>query len=242
MPAQLGDILYAERLGIAGKISVDDILAIARASVGFHDDVDVSGSDNNKQVLKNNGAGLFLKRTLNLNDLDDVNTTVVIPEEGWIMKHNGTEYVPVMRKIVRKSGIVVNTTTNLAAGVVISQAFNFQRIGWYSFDLNTNYSGDATGNDAQIQLAIQTGATITPLTVISDGLILKLEQKDAAGNDGDGRGTNQKNLASGKYFLFVNTIGPRTVLMRINSQTNAVETATWEASIKVEEEFGIIEQ
>lgn len=242
MSAQLNDVLYAERLGIPGKITVDEILELARPSIAFHNDVDLSGVDNAKQVLKNDGAGLFRKRTLNLNDLDDVNTQIVIPEAGWIMKHDGTEYVPAMRKVVRNRNIVVNTTTNLDNGVVIDQSFNFQRLGWYSFHLTTNYSGDSTGSDAQIHIAIRNGGgVLTPLSLISDGLILKEEQKDVTGNDGDGRGTSQKKLGSGKYYYEVTTLGSKDIVLRINSETDGVETATWETSIVVEEEFGIIE-
>ena len=235
MGAQSNDKVYAERLGIPGTSTSQEIADLRTLQeVSEHTDVNIVPSSNNKEVLKNNGADVYENNTLALDDLDDVNTTQLSPQIGWTMKHNGTEFVPCMRQIYSHKDLVINTQTNFENGVVMQPLINFQRQGTYSFTFFCNYSCDATGSDIIMEAQIN-----GPLSLIADSEILRLEAKDATGNNFDGRGTSQKYAFSQKFYKDFNSTGSLQLSWRIQPEALGVEASVWEASLIVEEEFGI---
>lgn len=212
-----------------------DRVAGDTGTVSIHSDMDTTpASANPKEVLTNNGLDIFSPRTLGLDDLDDVNTQGVIPEAGWIKKYNGTEYIPAMKKSIVSKAISINTT--LTPQIKISQAVNFQRIGTYSFDFDFGWSYDVGTADFVAVLTVG-GST---LATVLNGEIIRQEPKDAGGNDGDGRGTDQKHTSGNKLYFDIIAIGNQDVVLTFQSTLAGVEASIWDAQITVEEEFGII--
>jgi len=236
------DTIYAVRVGVGFDIyftdSTGSIAHVLNAVKSLDDleDVNISLISNNKQVLKNDGTGNYTNETLELDDLDDVNTTALTPQIGWVLKHNGTEFVPVMRQVYRAQNLIVNTQTNFGNGTIMQPLINFQRQGTYSFTFFCNYSIDATNSDIVMEAQIN-GA----LSNIANSEILRLEGKDAGGNNFDGRGTSQKYAFSQKFYKEFNLTGDLQLLWRVQPEANNVEASVWEATLIVEEEFGIIE-
>ena len=235
MGAQSNDLLYAERLGIPGTTTSQEIADLRiLQEVSEHTDVNITPSLNGKEVLKNNGLDIYENNTLRLDDLDDVNTTQLSPQIGWIMKHNGLEYVPCMREVYSHKDLVINNQTNFGNGVIMQPLVNFQRQGTYSFTFFCNYSCDATGSDIIMEAQLN-----GPLSLIADSEILRLEAKDAVGNNFDGRGTSQKHAFSQKFYKDLNFTGNLQLLWRVQPEANNVEASVWEATLIIEEEFGI---
>lgn len=234
MAVQGTDKLAASRMGIVGSVTLQEIAEIP-TPINTHTDVNVSSSSNPKEVLKNNGSGIYENSTLSLDDLDDVDALTILPKIGWILKYNGIEFVPCMKEIYTKKDIITNTQTDFNLGVVIQQTLNFQRIGTYSFTFNCNFSHDSTGNDILMEALLNNSA----LSLINEGHILRLEQKDSGGNDLDGRGTNQKNFFSQKFYAEVISPGNIELIWRIRPESGGVESSVWESSVTIEEEFGI---
>lgn len=202
-------------------------------SVSVHNDMDTSNAQSNpKEVLVNNGSNVFGARTLELDDLDDVNTQNVVPENNWILKYRNGVVVPAMKKVLENSSLSV-ATTNTQLEVQIDEQVNFQRAGRYSFDVRFSHSYDVTTTDLVAFLSVD-GDFVTD---IAQGEILRLEPKDSGGNDFDGRGTNQKDMFSQKYFVDISDVGNKRVVLYFFPSSDFTEGSMWDASITIEEEF-----
>lgn len=172
-----------------------------------------------------------------LNDLGDVDTTGVIPEPGWILKYNGTNYVPCFRKVIRSSNLKIVQTGNNDYQTKFSVDLNIQRTGDYSFDLKTGGSMNTTTTDLQGRITLD-GVT---LATITNGQMFIVEFKDSAANDGDGRGTNQKGNLGNRLFANISTIGTHTLVFEFTGSTTNDSAAIFDCSCIVEEEFQIID-
>ena len=164
----------------------------------------------------------------------DVNLTGVTPEDGWILKLNGSEYVPALKRIISSPSLDINTTTTPL--VKFSQSINFQRVGLYSFDFSFAWSYDSTTNDFVANLTVGGNE----LANIFNGELVRQEPKDSAGNNGDGRGTDQKQVISNKLFFNVTTIGQQDVVLTFRATGGGIEASMWDAQVTIEEEFGVI--
>lgn len=170
-----------------------------------------------------------------LNDLNDSDTTGVIPEAGWILKYDGSNYVPCFRKVIRSSSLKTVQTGNNDYQVKFSVGLNIQRTGLYSFDLKTGGSMNVTTTDLVGRLTLD-GVT---LATITNGQIFQVEFKDSAGNDNDGRGTDQKNNLGNRLFANITTIGVKNLTFEFTASTTNDSASIFDASCVVEEEFQI---
>ena len=170
-----------------------------------------------------------------LDDLTDVNTQSVIPQNGWVLKRSGSVYIPSMKEIVISPSLVVNTNSSVDLSK-INTSFNFQRTGTYSITVNFSYSYNRGNTDFIANLEFDGFL----LGNVGNGEILTVEPKDSAGNEFDGRGTNQKLNFSQTYYVDIFTIGNKNINLTFKPQQNNVAAAMWDTSIIIEEQFGII--
>lgn len=155
----------------------------------------------------------------------------VIPEDGWVLKYTDGHFTPAMKKIIESTSLEINTSTQPLSK--INEVVNIQRTGRYSVTIKMNWSLDATNSDIEV-LASFGGQN---LTSSAGGRVYKKEGKDAAGNDGDGRGTSQSDSFCQTYYVDINLIGETNILLQFMPEANGVEASIWDASMTIEEIF-----
>lgn len=159
----------------------------------------------------------------------------VIPTDGWIAKSvNGNFTMCMLEHAYYKGSPVINLVSNTP--LVTSPLFwdfNFQRIGHYEVSVSFCGSVDSTGTDLISKLLVDG----TELANINNGETSRIEGKDSAGNDLDGRGTDQKRPIAKKYHVEISSTGIKQIKLDHFTNQNGVECALWDVSIKVEEIF-----
>lgn len=164
-------------------------------------------------------------------NIKDVN---VIPESGWILQYDSSLncFRPSMRKIIESPSLDINTNNGNFQNK-INETVNIQRPGRYKVTISFNYSLDSTSTDFEV-FALFGNQTLSSAVA---GRILQIEPKDAAGNYGDGRGTNQTLSYTNSYYVNVGFIGNTQAIVQFKPTGNGVEASMWDASINIEEIF-----
>ncbi len=173
--------------------------------------------------------------TVNVHSDVDLNNAVS-PIDGWVAKRIGGVLQFSMKEHAFYNGIpVINTTANTPlASTPLFWDFNFQRTGTYMISLSFANSYDAT-NSSMVVIPTLGGNTIVTIT---NGEILRKEPKEAGGNDGDGRGTSQKEIGGTMNFpVNVSTIGIQEFRLEHFGAAGGVEASIWNVSVVVEEIF-----
>lgn len=161
MAAQRNDILYAERLGIPGNITADDILKIhEQDTVDNHVDVNIvpsSAQDGDTIVIVNN---ILVKKPRD----------IVYQDIPW----RTTTY-----QITNPSFDLTDPENNIRFGETII----FPELGLWVPTISYLWSGDATGSDFMTMCTFN-GNSISGANSTSN-IIHKKESKDATGSNPD---------------------------------------------------------
>ncbi len=134
---------------------------------------------------------------------------------------------------------VINQTGIPLVTNPLSWNFDFQRIGTYKITFFYCGSIDSTSVD------IVTVPTLdgSNLINIARGEGEKREGKDSAGNDADGRGTDQKDPIALCCVAQVNSLGTKTIKLdhysRSGNTPNTAECSLWNVVLEVEEIFNL---
>lgn len=136
---------------------------------------------------------------------------------------------------ISKKDLIINTNSSYLN--IINQDLDFEKTGKYSIDISFNYSIDSTNADFISQLLID-NQSISP---INSNELIRVEGKDSAGNDLDGRGTDQKNTAYVRYILDVQSIGFKNIKFNIMPSRNSTEASIWNLNINIKKQNNIIE-
>jgi len=211
--------------------NTDDILANAGLNIGsvtVHNDVDDAGSG---EIITDQER-IDINSSIDVHN--DVTLTGVSPEDGWILKFVGGQWIPVMKKIIRSTALQINNV--VAFEEKINQNVDFQRLGIYSIQVSFTASLNTGAQDFISRISING----TQLPNITTNEMVRVEPKDVAGDDGDGRRTNQKVTHSQKYFYTVVSTGNKPVILSFAASTANDAAAMWDAEITIEEEFNII--
>lgn len=161
----------------------------------------------------------------------NIKDPAVIPEAGWILQHDGTCFKPAMRKIIESPSLQINTNNSFENK--INETVSIQRAGRYKVTISFNYSLDSTTRDFEV-FALFGNQTLSSGVA---GRILQVEPKDAAGNYGDGRGTNQTLVFTNSYYVQINQIGNTQARVQFQPSEAGIGASMWDASITIEEIF-----
>lgn len=160
---------------------------------------------------------------------------LAVPKDGWISKLvNGSLTYCMLEHAFYTGAPVINTTANTPDPTTpLFWDFDFQRLGTYSVKVSFSYSFDAT-NASIVVVPTLDGDTLANIT---DGEMIRKEPKDAGGNDGDGRGTSQKESNGSKIYLYTaTTIGSKEFRLD-HFGTSGQEASIWDVSLTIEEIF-----
>lgn len=171
-----------------------------------------------------------------IGDLLDVNAPAASSEAGMVLKvdDNG-DWVAAYRKIISSPALQINTSTVLTNK--INETINLNRTGKYRVTVNFGFSVDLTTGDFVSRMLLDG----SPLSALPVNEITRIEPKDSTGDDGDGRGTDQKSTASISYLVDITAAGAKTINVQFATSQNGVEASMWDLMVVIEEEFGIIE-
>ena len=161
---------------------------------------------------------------------------LVTPQDGWIPKQIGGVLTYAMKEYAFYNGApVINTIANTPdPATPLFWNFNFQRVGTYMIGVSFAHSYDAT-NSSVVVIPTLGGSVIAS---IANGEVLRKEPKDQSGNDGDGRGTSQKEIGGINWFpLIINSIGIQEFRLEHFGTDAGVEASIWNVSVIVEEIF-----
>lgn len=185
-------------------------------------------------LLESEPPKLELPSGTEVPDLPKINLEGVFPKKGWILKYNGNEFIPVLKEWIKNTS--VNTTIEEDVDYAFYQivgSVDIQRKGLYKITISFSHSVD----DTRYDIVVSANIAGKKLTDIARGEILRKEGKDSAGNDSDGRGTDQKEGFTMVYFMEINQIGNHPIELFFNSSKYKVEASMWDASIEIEETF-----
>ena len=156
-----------------------------------------------------------------------------VPIDGWKPIWFNNELILCMKEHFFYKGLpVINTNANNDINdTPLRATFNFQRTGNYKITVGASYSIDSTSGDIVVIPSIDNQR----LPNIFNGEMLRKEGKDVAGNNNDGRGTDQKNRITAIYHYLNTTIGEKEILIDHFPTQNRVEAALWDVFIEVEE-------
>lgn len=159
-------------------------------------------------------------------------TRIVSDTDGWVLKMQGGVAKPFYRKTMRESakGIISTTVPTTYTLYILS----LPRAGTYSFQAEYSFSSDTTSGDIVTKLEINA-------TALSEHFSITMRNNvaDANGNDGDGRGTNQKLPASHRHYFNAPSAGDYEFKFTYRS-SNGATVSIWDWSCIVEEEVGIL--
>lgn len=115
----------------------------------------------------------------------------------------------------------ISITTSTAGLSVLDRKYANCPAGLYVLDFSYNWSLDATNSDFVAELEIN-----GILQGTSDQIHHE-EPKESAGNDGDGRGTAQKQVFANAYAFELIDAGEIRVIFTIQPNAGGVEAAAW---------------
>lgn len=200
------------------------------------DDIDNSGGGGGVPTGTYTGTGEDLdndnRGTVNIHSDVELAQNVV-PVDGWIPKWvDGQLILCMYEHFFYKGNPVINTIANNDINnTPLRRTFNFQRTGNYKITIKASHSVDSTGADMVLLPSIDGFR----LPDIFGGEMIRQEGKDSAGNNNDGRGTDQKNTSNGVYHYFATTIGDKEILLDHYCNIDGVEASVWDVFIEVEE-------
>lgn len=113
----------------------------------------------------------------------------------------GSAFVPIVVQPRRLSSLPISVNTTTTPSDKINDSFDDMPAGNYVIHFETNQSYDDTREDMIIEIEID-----SVLQGTSDEAY-QLEPKDSGGDDGDGRGTSQKNVFGQGYEYTVASTG-----------------------------------
>jgi hypothetical protein len=184
--------------------------------------------------INQNSTELYSLAEGSVNAHSDVNLQSVTNEDGYVVKILNGVLINAFRKVIFSPSLQINTTSSFVNK--INTLIDFPRAGTYSIDLIYSYSYDATNSSFISRASLNNN----PLSVIFNNEAIRLEPKESGGNDGDGRGTDQKLTARNRFYFNVLSAGPQTLLFSFAGSSNGIESAVWDASVVIEEEYGIL--
>jgi len=226
-------------LNFTSNSSLDDILIdIDNQLITNQERLGINGSVVVHQDVSDAGSGVIISDqergdiNASIGVHSDVDLTGVTPKNGWLLKYVSGILILTMKERIESLNLEVNTqnANNLSK---INETLDFQRLGRYSLDVSYSFSNDSTTGDFISQLEFDG----QPTTIIANNESIRQESKDSVGNDGDGRGTDQKKVFRQRYYVNITTIGPKNIELLFRPSQNNTEAAMWNASIIVEEEF-----
>jgi len=231
-----------DSVGVVNDLSnpnVDEVLSTQGVQNGLDDKISIGTTVTQHNDVNDSGSGNIItaQERTDINSSigvhSDVELSGVIPLAGWLLKWNGTAFIPAMLEYgFYKGNPVINTiANNPLSNSPLNFDFNFQRPGDYKIMFEFNYSSDSTTQDF-IARPLVDGQTLTTRV---NGEVIREEAKDSVGNDGDGRGTDQKKAFSNSYHYSTNVVGIKNIRLDHFPSANNTEAAVWDLCITVEE-------
>jgi len=123
--------------------------------------------------------------------------------------------------------ISINTIAN-SPSEKVNYTFLDLKAGKYLLTVSTHWSYDTANTSFVLRFQINSNFQGT------SNEILRIEPKDAGGNDGDGRGTSQKCQFSQLYEYELASDGDINVILDYTGTAAGVEAAVWGTIIKIE--------
>ena len=176
-----------------------------------------------------------------VSDHSDVNLNDgVAPVNGWVPKWvDGSLKLCMKEQAFYNGSPVINQTGNPLANTPVNWNFNFQRIGTYKITFSYAGSIDSTGADIVTVPSVDNQNLIN----ITSGESERREGKDSAGNDADGRGTDQKDPISVVCIYQATSAGTKNVKLdhyaRATNTPNTAECSLWNVIVEIEEVFNL---
>ena len=198
-------------------------------TVTIHNDINSAGSGdiitNQERIDINASIGVH----------NDIDLSGFTETTGDLLKWNGSNYVPCLRKVIRSNTLAINNSTTYLNKInvsIIVQRLNVHKITVsYQWSLNSaasSFVSQATFGGQRLQSAL------TPSEIHNQ------EPKDSGGADPDGRGTNQMHAFTGVFYVTPLSLGANQLILSFASSGANNQAAMWGASIEVEELLSII--
>lgn len=213
------------------RIMFDDSKIIARSYVEFT----LDGNQYASATLLKQAIDLVAAKPSVYIEKEAIKNSV-IPVAGWVLKYNGSDNVLAMKEEAFYQGSpVINLVANTELTInPFVWNFNFQRSGFYKVSFDLSCSIDSTNGDIVIVPEFD-GNTIAN---IANGELARIEGKDSAGNNLDGRGTDQKRpIGKRSYIVEVTDLGSKEIRLSHWGTQNGAEAAIWDVHLEIEEIF-----
>lgn len=164
----------------------------------------------------------------------------VSPNDGWVARWQGGQLRLFMKETYFYEDLVINQIAGSPPSPnPFTFPFNFQRAGTYSLEISGSWSLNDGGQDMVIIPRLGTTA-IYP--VIANNELFRDEPKEVGGNNGDGRGTDNKRLFSHKFPFAITAgqVGNNDIVIDFFCPTANDEASIWNLHVTVEEDFNTI--